>query len=109
MTDTATSTVGEEGGAGAPRLVHSGGGIELPSQMLDDVELEVVAILGKTRMTFHELKELRIQSSIALDTPVQSDILIEVNGKPIAHGEVVEIGGQELGVRITKLLDGSSQ
>lgn len=105
MTDIATDTAGSAEAQEAPHLMRDSAGRELPSGALDDVELEVVAILGKTRMTWRELKELRLQSTVELGSPLQSDVLVEVNGKPIARGEIVEIGGTELGIRITKLLD----
>jgi flagellar motor switch protein FliN/FliY len=71
---------------------------------LSDVELEIVAVLGRARMTIGELRSTRLRTTITLDRPLHSPLDIMVNGKLFAHGELVAVDDSELGVRVTEIV-----
>jgi|GEM_PF-5487242 len=73
---------------------------------LHDVELEVVAVLGKTRMTLGDLRAVRPRTTIPLDRPLGSPLEIMVNGKLFAYGELVAVNDSELGVQIRSVVSG---
>lgn len=68
-----------------------------------DIELNVVAILGRTKMTLKEIFDLTKGSLIELDTLEDQEVEIFVNGRKIGYGQVV-IVDQNFGVRITSIL-----
>lgn len=69
-----------------------------------NVTVEVSAWIGKTRLSFGELGELRPGHIIELDQAVGAPIEIVLNREVVlARGEVVEVG-DEYGVRITEIL-----
>ena len=82
------------------------GGSEGPLQLdaLHDVELEVVAVLGKTRMTLGTLRSVRPRTTIPLDRPLGSPLEIMVNGKLFAIGELVSVNDSELGVQVKSIV-----
>jgi flagellar motor switch protein FliN/FliY len=83
------------GEASAP--VH--GGLDL----LYDVEMEVSAELGRTRMSVRELLSLSPGAVVELDRAAGSPADLLVNGRLIARGEVVVID-ENFGIRITEIL-----
>ncbi|MHB1210332.1 MAG: FliM/FliN family flagellar motor switch protein [Acidimicrobiales bacterium] len=69
-----------------------------------NVTVEVSAWIGKTRLSFGELGDLRPGHVIELDQAVGAPIEIVLNREVVlARGEVVEVG-DEYGVRITEIL-----
>lgn len=69
-----------------------------------NVTVEVSAWVGKTRLTFGELSELRPGHVVELDQAVGAPIEIVLNREVLlARGEVVEVG-DEYGVRITEIV-----
>lgn len=69
-----------------------------------NVSVEVSAWIGKTKLTFGELTELRAGKVIELDQPVGAPIEIVLNREVVlARGEVVEVG-DEYGIRITEII-----
>jgi flagellar motor switch protein FliN/FliY len=69
-----------------------------------NVSVEVSAWIGKTRLSFGELGDLRPGHIIELDQAVGAPIEIVLNREVVlARGEVVEVG-DEYGVRITEIL-----
>jgi len=77
----------------------------LPSglELLHDVEMDVTAELGRTRMAVREILELVPGSVIELDRAAGSPVDVLVNGTLIARGEVVVID-EEFGIRITDVI-----
>lgn len=71
--------------------------------LLNNVEMEVTAELGRTRMTVRELLALTPGVVVELDKSAGSPIDLYVNGTLIAHGEVVVID-EEFGVRISAIV-----
>jgi flagellar motor switch protein FliN/FliY len=69
-----------------------------------NVSVEVSAWVGKTRLSFGELSELRPGHVVELDQVVGAPIDIVLNREVLlARGEVVEVG-DEYGVRITEIV-----
>jgi flagellar motor switch protein FliN/FliY len=71
--------------------------------LLSNVEMEVTAELGRTRMTVRELLSLTPGMVVELDKVAGSPIDMFVNGTLIAHGEVVVID-EEFGIRISEIV-----
>jgi flagellar motor switch protein FliN/FliY len=82
----------------APALGEDG-----PMSLLRDVEMEVTAELGRTRMTVQELLGLLPGSIVEVDKVAGSPVDLLVNGTLIARGEVVVID-EEYGVRVIELV-----
>ena len=68
-----------------------------------DIELNVSAILGRTKMALKDIFELGKGSLIELDTFENQEVEIYVNGRKIGYGQIVVID-QNFGVRITNIL-----
>ena len=71
--------------------------------LLRDVEMEVTAELGRTRMTVRELLSLAPGAVVELDRAAGSPADLLVNGRLIARGEVVVVD-EDFGIRITEIL-----
>jgi flagellar motor switch protein FliN len=87
---------------GAPRAE----GRELSRHGLDllhDVEMEVSAELGRTRMNVRDLLSLSPGVVVELDRAAGSPADLLVNGRLIARGEVVVIE-ENFGIRITEIV-----
>jgi flagellar motor switch protein FliN/FliY len=76
------------------------GGAELSLQQLADVPIPVTVQLGRVRLTLGDLCRLKSGSLLELDRESHEPADILVNGKVVAHGEIVTIDGH-YGVRIT--------
>lgn len=68
-----------------------------------DMPVQLVAVLGKKRITMHDLMQLQQGQIFDLGAPVSQFVDLVANGKLVAKGELVDIDGQ-LGVRLTKLM-----
>jgi flagellar motor switch protein FliN/FliY len=93
--------------AGVARRVDAAairGGLD----MLHDVEMEVSAELGRTRMSVRELLSLSPGAIIELDRAAGSPADLLVNGRLIARGEVVVID-ENFGIRITEIVSPGSE
>jgi flagellar motor switch protein FliN/FliY len=75
--------------------------------LLNDVQMEVTAELGRHRMTVRELMSLQPGSVIELDRAAGSPVDVLVNGSLLAHGEVVVID-EEFGVRVSEIVVGEN-
>lgn len=72
-------------------------------ELLSDVSMAVTVELGRTRMTVRELLSLTPGVVVELDRAAGSPVDLFVNGRLIAHGEVVVID-EEFAVRITDII-----
>jgi flagellar motor switch protein FliN/FliY len=90
---------GARRGSGALR-----GGLD----MLHDVEMEVSAELGRTRMSVRELLSLSPGAIVELDRAAGSPADLLVNGRLIARGEVVVVD-ENFGIRITEIVSPGSE
>lgn len=71
--------------------------------LIMDVPLEFSVVLGKTRKTIKDVLSFNNGSVVELNKLADQPLEIYVNGKLIAHGEVVIIN-ENFGIRITKIL-----
>lgn len=82
-------------------LAQSGaGGEELSLSQLSSVPIPVTVQLGRVRLTLGDLCRLKSGSLLELDRESHEPADILVNGKIVAHGEIVTIDNH-YGVRIT--------
>ena len=77
--------------------------IALDSEILGDVEVRLTAMLGEGIMSVNQLLTLTDGSVVDLETPLDGQIDLVLNGKLIAKGEIVAVGDR-FGVRITQLV-----
>ena len=87
-----------------PEPVAVRGGLD----MLHDVEMEVSAELGRTRMSVRELLSLSPGAIVELDRAAGSPADLLVNGRLIARGEVVVVD-ENFGIRITEIVAPGSE
>lgn len=71
--------------------------------LIMDVPLEFSVVLGKTRKTIQDVLALGAGSVIELNKLADEPLEVYVNGKLIAHGEVVVIN-ENFGIRITQIM-----
>jgi len=70
--------------------------------LLMGVKLPIRVLLGRTRLCLRDIAELGNGAVVELDCSPDDPVEIIVNGRVIAQGEVVVVGGN-YGVRITKI------
>lgn len=71
---------------------------------LNEVEMTLTVEIGRTRMPIRNVLNLEIGAVVELDRAVGAPADILLNGRLIAHGEVVVVD-QEFAVRVTRILD----
>lgn len=71
---------------------------------INNVEMSLTVEIGRTRMSVRDLLALEPGAVIELDRSAGAPADILLNGRLIAHGEVVVVD-QDYAVRITKILD----
>lgn len=79
-------------------------GRTLAARMIDDVEVEIEAFVGGTRMTVAELGALKPQSVVTLDAPLNQAVELRLNGVVIGQGELVAVG-EKFGVRLSEVAE----
>jgi len=72
----------------------------LGSDMLLNFHHEVVVEIARTQLTGEEITQITYGSIIELDKPIGEPVDLVLDGKTIAHGEVVQINKEKLGIRI---------
>ena len=72
-------------------------------EMLLDVEMQVIAELGKKSMFIKDVLKLGKGSIVELDKAAGEPLEVFVNGKKLAEGEVVVVD-DHFGIRITQLI-----
>ncbi len=75
-------------------------------ELLSDVELDLRIELGRTRMKLEEVLHLRGGSVVALDKLAGDPVDVYVNGRLIAHGEVL-VMNDNFCIRVTELVGGA--
>jgi len=68
-------------------------------ELLDDVSVSVEIRLGRSTMTIKSLMALHAGAVVELDRTIGEPVDVLLNGKTIAHGEIVAIDGH-FGVRV---------
>jgi flagellar motor switch protein FliN/FliY len=71
---------------------------------ISSVEMTLAVEIGRTRMSVRELLAIEPGAVVELDRSVGTPADVMLNGRLIAHGEIVVVD-QEFAVRITKILD----
>jgi flagellar motor switch protein FliN/FliY len=94
--------------ASAPLDKSETAGVRAGLDLLHDVEMEVSAELGRTRMSVRELLSLSPGAVVELDRAAGSPADLLVNGRLIARGEVVVID-ENFGIRITEIVTPGSE
>ena len=86
----------------------AGGGAPSPIDLIADIPVRVTVELGKARKSVSEILALTAGAVVELDKMAGEPVDILVNGKLIAHGEVVVID-ENFGVRITDIIPGGAK
>lgn len=69
---------------------------------LDGLTVELQARVGSLQITLGDLRALSAGQIVQFGTPVESPATLVVNGKAVARGELLDVGGR-VGVRITDI------
>ena len=81
----------------------SGAGPTRPLTLLNDVNMEVTAELGRRRMKVRDIVGLQPGSVVELDRAAGSPVDVLVNGALVWHGEVVVVD-EEFGIRVSDIV-----
>jgi flagellar motor switch protein FliN/FliY len=81
----------------------AGSGQLRPLTLLNDVNMEVTAELGRRRMKVRDIVGLQPGSVVELDRAAGSPVDVLVNGALVWHGEVV-IVDEEFGIRVSEIV-----
>lgn len=68
-----------------------------------DIPLELIVVIGRTRILVQELLQLTQGSVVALDKLAGEPMEVYVNGKLVGRGEVVVVN-EKFGIRITDII-----
>lgn len=96
-----TQEPGNEGGSNKLNVLKAR---DVPPnlQLVMDIPVTVSIELGRTRMSIHELLQLKPDSVIELERLVDEPMDVLVNGTLVAHGEVV-VSDNRFGLRLTDI------
>ena len=72
----------------------------LGSDMLLNFHHEVAVEIARTQLTGEEITQITYGSVIELDKDIGEPVNLVLDGKTIAHGEIVQINKEKLGIRI---------
>jgi flagellar motor switch protein FliN len=70
---------------------------------LDDVEIDIAVVLGRTTMPIHQVLRLGRGAIIELDASEEDEVRILANNMPVARGTVI-ISGNRIAVEVKRLL-----
>ena len=74
-----------------------------PISLLNDVNMQVTAELGRRRLKVRDIVALQPGSVIELDRAAGSPVDVLVNGALVWHGEVVVVD-EEFGIRVSEIV-----
>lgn len=75
---------------------------ELPTRLIDHVEVDVEVILGEAHLCVAELAALAKGDLVPVDRRLGEAAEIRVNGRVIARGEIVSVD-EKFAVRVTEI------
>ena len=75
------------------------------SDMILDVNVRLSLEIGRTQITIRDLLKLAPGSIVQVDRPAGDPLDVMVNGRLVAHGEVVMVNDR-YGVRFTEAVGG---
>ena len=99
--DVTTPSVDDQAGA-SPSPARPSPGPSQAAPLLMGVKLPIRVLLGRTQLCLRDIAQLASGAVVELDCSPDDPVEILVNGRVIAHGEVVVVSGN-YGVRITKI------
>jgi flagellar motor switch protein FliN/FliY len=99
---TQVSQAAESGMAENPVAPGPGGAQSQAASLLMGVRLPIRVLLGRTQLSLREITELGNGAVVELDCSPNDPVQLMVNGRVIAYGEIVMVGGN-YGIRITKI------
>ncbi|MFM1886352.1 MAG: hypothetical protein RL026_1509 [Pseudomonadota bacterium] len=76
------------------------------SDVILDINVTLSLEVGRTAMNIRQLLQLNAGTVIELDRPAGDPLDVYVNGRLVAHGEVVMVN-EHYGVRFTEAVSGS--
>ena len=76
-----------------------------PSDMILDVNVRLSLEIGRVQMPIRDLLKLAPGSIVEIDRPAGDPLDVLVNGRLVAHGEVVMVNDR-YGVRFTEAVGG---
>lgn len=91
----------------AVRVTHAATATGVPSRRLQriaGVEMELTVEIGRTRMAVRDVLDLSPGRVVELDRSAGAPADVKLNGRLIAHGEIVVVD-QDYAVRITRILE----
>ena len=71
--------------------------------LIAGVEVRLEAVIGAATMTVAELMKLEKGSAVTLESSLERDVELRLNGVAVARGELVAVG-DNYGVRIVEIL-----
>lgn len=77
--------------------------------LIRDIPVQISARLGRAHLSVAEILSMGAGSVIELEHLEGDPIELLANGVPVAKGEVVVIGGERYGVRITEVVDAAQR
>jgi len=69
-----------------------------------NIDIEISAVLGKTKVRIGRLVKIRRGEIIELDTRSYDPLTLYSGGIPIAKGEIIATEGGNISIRITEIL-----
>lgn len=72
-----------------------------PNDVVLDIGVELSLEVGRTIMNIRQLLQLNVGTVVELDRPAGDPLDVFVNGRLVAHGEVVMVN-EHYGVRFTE-------
>ncbi|MCZ4068670.1 flagellar motor switch protein FliN [Microbacterium sp. NE2HP2] len=88
----------------AVRVSHPAAASPRRLQRIAGVEMELTVEVGRTRMTVRDVLDLEPGRIIELDRSAGAPADVKLNGRLIAHGEIVVVD-QDYAVRITRIIE----
>lgn len=73
------------------------------ARLIESVTVKLEAHLGRVAMTVGELTALDAGAVVTLDTPLNQQVELRLNGVAVAHGELVAVG-EQFGVRLREIV-----
>ncbi len=75
---------------------------KIPVDFIDDVTLDIWAVLGEASVTVREILNMQEGTVLELEKAAGDTVDLKVNGQDFARGEVIIIGNN-LGIRVDKI------
>lgn len=84
-------------------MPHDERGNDFVPSTLDKIGVEIMVVLGRTRMPIHKMLRMGRGSVVELETWENDEVEILANDLPIARGQVI-VNGMNIAVEITEML-----